>query len=94
MTKTRKITLEEYQNWLKTRDADPTNWDRNTCYAVDSFVRDFALKNFERKVKSLKLQPKGLTTFITSCVRAHYGSVETDEMLIAMDCYPPETEAK
>ena len=63
----------------------------NACLIVDRYIRQEALKSLKAKIAVMKV-PQLLQDFIMIYADAGYGSVETDFLLIKMECYPPELE--
>lgn len=80
------MTKEEYLNWKATRGSEAWGpWDLDKCCAADALIKAEALKALEREVSSLK---PALRDWIMLTARTHYGSMETDDMLTALGCYP------
>lgn len=82
---------EQYVNWLRTRDADPAKWKRAECIQADRLIEREALAALETHLRKM---PKPLAEFVRVCAKAHFGSMETDDMLQALDCYPDWMEKR
>ncbi len=82
------FTKEEYLNWLKTR-GEIDNWKHEDCYAADAHIKQVALDNLEQKLSE---QPEALRDFVMIYADVGYGSVETDEFLMKLECYPDYVE--
>ena len=62
-------------------------YSRDELVACDHFVKTYALDALGEHLAKLGIA-RCLSDYIKLCARAHYGSVETDEMLSALRCYP------
>lgn len=76
-------TKEQYINWKQTRGEAGT-WKYEDCANADELIEQEALKAFEAFL------PKSgpITDFFRVCVKAHMGSIECDQMLTKLHCYP------
>lgn len=54
---------------------------------ADAFVKREALANLKTVLTHHNI-PTSVAEFVLSCASAFYGSVETDSMLMALNCYP------
>lgn len=55
------------------------------CRKADEWIKVYACKVFLGKTKNY---PKPIRDYLVTMVRCHFGSVETDELLIELGCYP------
>lgn len=76
------MTKDEY---LKLKTKPFSEWTRQECIQADSFIKDVALTIL---AANLKPQPKVIQDYVNLMARCHYGSIETDEFLKALNCYP------
>lgn len=61
----------------------------NACMVVDRYIRQETLKSFKNRVSEMGI-PDVLKEWVLMYAQYGYGNVETDHMLTAMECYPPE----
>jgi hypothetical protein len=54
----------------------------------DKFVRQYTLHKLKGKVNAMRA-PVVAKDFLVDMVNFHYGSVEVDQLLVRLDCYPP-----
>lgn len=57
------------------------------CVAADQWVKAHAINKFHHVVADANL-PGPMRQFIIEMVRCHYGSMEVDNMLTKLKCYP------
>lgn len=81
------MAKEEYINWKATRGEAGT-WNNSECVAADNLIRDTALRNLALYLDTSRVEPIALRQWIKMIARATFGSVETDEMLQKLNCYP------
>ena len=93
ISRQKEFSKEEYLNWLKTRNENPAFWSHSDCYAADLHIRNMTLKNFEEKIRNLEIN-ESLKNWIIEYSKLGYGSVETDELLQEMGCYPDYMERR
>jgi hypothetical protein len=77
-------TKDEYLQWLASRGPSGS-WDHEACRTADQLIKDETLKTFANKIEGLNPE---LEQWIISLANHHFGSVETDNMLTSLDCYP------
>lgn len=87
------MTKQQYLKWLKTRPADPAEWDHKDCAEADALIRRETLRTFEAKVRHLPI-PAVLKEWLVCSTGAHFGSVEVDDVLTNLDCYPKWMERR
>lgn len=80
-----RMDKEEYIQWKATRGDNAAEWNRETCYKADQLIQRTALENFNRYTRQFD---KPVQEYLNSMVRVHFGSIETDHLLIALKCYP------
>lgn len=79
-------TKEQYLDWLQRRGESGT-WALADCSAADRHIKVETLKNFDEKLKAWSI-PQSAKDWIKLSVDAHFGSVEVDDMLTQLNCYP------
>jgi hypothetical protein len=57
------------------------------CKDADRWIKAYALEKFEKGLMQYGL-PNTLREYLLTCASLHFGSVETDNMLMSLDCYP------
>lgn len=80
------MTKEEYIAWKQTR-GEASTWDRNKCRAADELIKETTLANFREILRGRHIDPS-LKKLLKTMVGAHFGSIEVDEAMIALKCYP------
>ena len=90
MNKTKPMTKREYIDWVRTRDKNPAKWNFRTCVEADALIKRQTIINLGRILKAYKI-PNVLKSYIATCAIAYFGSVETDDMLMALKAYPKWT---
>lgn len=78
---------KRYLRWKETRGEDAGNWKPADCRAADALIKDRALKTLAVKLKGFNTS-QYVKEYIHMMTRCHYGSVETDDFLTKMGCYP------
>ena len=63
---------------------DLSQYTHDELLKADAWVKAYAIKQLRHKLNA----PPALRSFVLIMARAHYGSVETDTFLRAMECYP------
>lgn len=87
------MTPDEYKTWKPRFDAamaDHTKrWPElsSESIAADRLVRETTLATFAEKINASDM-PDVLKSWVIQTAGWHFGSVETDEMLTALGCYP------
>lgn len=83
------ITEEKAREiFLKTRDSDSFNKHPiEELRECDRYIREYALTQFNRHLNNIGTT-SAMRNFIYTMVRCHYGSVEVDELLVSLSCYP------
>jgi hypothetical protein len=76
------ITVEKVKEIHRAKDLQ--QYDHKTLQQADQWVKQFALAQLKSKLKSELL----VRDYVLLMARCHYGSVETDDFLKAMGCYP------
>ena len=79
------MTKNEYIVWTETRSLNPAEWDRKACIEADLLIKQEALKELARQMASY---PNSIKNYVNLMARCHYGSVETDQFLLELNCYP------
>ena len=69
----------------KAISANPSGHTHTECAQADRWIKDYALERFEEETKAI---PQPLRDYIKPMVRLHYGTIETDQLLTALKCYP------
>ena len=73
---------------LQTRaDKEILDLTREECEKLDAYIKLFAINKFENVLRALKT-PGPLRKFLIMIVRAHFGSVEVNNLLLDYKCYP------
>jgi hypothetical protein len=80
----RIMTKEEYLKWRQTRGG-PGSWSHADCQAADRLIKQVALAEFKKK---LTCEHEPVNQLALHMVEAHFGSVEVDQALMALKCYP------
>lgn len=78
-------TKAEYLAWLARRSTQPHEWDRDDCINADNHIEHATLLELEHKLRGTKEE---LRVFVVGMARAHFGSAEVDELMVALGCYP------
>lgn len=68
--------------WLTT---DLSGVSQDECRECDQWIKRYAL---DKLATAIKDYPEHMRKYITICAKVHFGSIETDELLTALDCYP------
>lgn len=79
-------TKEQYLQWLAERGPVGT-WNHEACRNADALIRHVAMVVFTVKSREWALPPL-VRDYLISDVEHHFGSVEVDEMLTHLGCYP------
>jgi hypothetical protein len=66
---------------------DPNDYEREELRAVDRWIKDHALRQLDMHLHKISTTA-ALKDFVTAMASFHYGSVEVDELLQALRCYP------
>jgi hypothetical protein len=82
------MTIEEYKEWIATRDPDPANWDYDKCQNADKLIKIVTIKNLELYLYQNFILGDTFRKWIVDMATYTYGSVETDTMLQDFKCYP------
>lgn len=78
-------TKQDYVSWKQTRAENAADWKYEDCQNADQLIKSAALLRFESILQ--KLDP-AIADFLRVCTKTHFGSVECDEMLTKLKCYP------
>ncbi len=78
------MTKEEY---LALKDVPIKDWSYVQCTEADALIKVMATQQFAETITAMNL-PKILQDYIILMVRIHFGSVETDDLLTTLKCYP------
>jgi hypothetical protein len=81
------MTKEEYIQWKATRGEDAAKWDYQTCVEADELIKRAALSTLSAILFSLGVKYE-VRSFVCMMAKHHYGTVEVDEFLISLYCYP------
>lgn len=82
------MTKDEYIQWKATR-GEPGTWSYADRCAADDLIRSETFKNFTAYLKKNEATITApVRNFLSICVQARYGLVETDELLTKLQCYP------
>ena len=75
----------------KVREIDSSTelskYSYDELHSADEWVKSFALAKLADYLKQEQV-PVTLREYILLMSRCHYGSVETDELLLSLSCYP------
>lgn len=77
--------MDEYQARLVWND--PSSATHAACAEADRWIKEHAMRKLRLRMHSNHV-PKAIREYVFSCASAHWGSVETDTMCKALDCYP------
>jgi len=66
---------------------DLSGYTHDELREADLFVKNYALDRL-REVLDTFVMPKLAREYIVLMASANYGSVETDDFLMSLDCYP------
>lgn len=80
-------TEQDYKFWKKSRSFDSSKWRRDHCAKADALIRSVATERFIVYARTTITNPT-VRAFLISMVKCHFGSVEVDEMLTRLNCYP------
>jgi hypothetical protein len=64
---------------------DLSPYSPQECREAEMWVRQFALEQFRAKTRKL---PKPYKAYIRLMVRYHFGSMQTNDLLTELDCFP------
>lgn len=78
------MTKDEYIAWKASRGEAGT-WDLSMCRAADNLIKTVVMANLEAAILHIPYRTREYVQLMVSC---HYGSVETDEYLTGLKCYP------
>jgi hypothetical protein len=78
---------EQYIKWTEERSQNPADWDIDDCKEADKHIRVIAVKNLMEILKDYKL-PKYFKYWVYLMASFTMESVETDNLLIILRCYP------
>lgn len=80
-------TKERYLAWVTTRDPSPHKWDYWDCKQADAHIKSVTLDAFDAWAEA-NVQPEPLREYVKLMVRCSYGCMETDRLLVELDCFP------
>jgi hypothetical protein len=78
------MTKEQY---MALKNVQLKDWTYEQCQQADALIKVMATTKFTEIVESWNL-PKSAQEYLIMMVRLHFGSVETDGLLTALNCYP------
>jgi hypothetical protein len=62
-----------------------TNWPYIACVEADRWMKNYALDKLHAYIAQM---PPAIRTFLEQMVEYHFGSVEVDNLLTELGCYP------
>lgn len=80
-------TKEQYLAWLKKRPSEPAEWSIDDCHKADRLIEREAMAALRTQI-ALHVRTPALRQFVEFMAQAHFGSVEVDELLMSLECYP------
>lgn len=78
------MTKEQY---IALHEKPIKDWTTQECIDSDNHIKCAALEAFQAHLNSWML-PTVVKEWMALFVRANYGCCETDDLLIALNCYP------
>jgi len=84
------MTKAEYLQWIASRGDKPGLWNPEKCRAADLLIKRETIKALNRYLDQQNLD-RALETFIKIMVYANFGSIEVDDLLTHLKCYPEWT---
>lgn len=78
------MTIEKYK---KLKEVDIRNWTHEECAEADRLIRKETLIKANKVIDKFQT-PEIVKEYIKLMVSCHFGSGETDELLMSLDCYP------
>jgi hypothetical protein len=69
------------------KDIPLKDWTWEQCNQADTLIKVMATEQLAKVIESYKL-PKIVQEYLIMMARYHYGSVETNDLLTALKCYP------
>lgn len=81
------MTPNEYIKWIASRPANPADWNYTDCKAADACIKKATLENLSAYLKKQGIDGS-LSSWIIDLASFHFGSMETDHMLMALNLYP------
>ena len=73
------------------RAKDLSVYTREQCVACDRWIEDFAMRKLRLRLRKL---PNPIKNYVQLMARCHFGSLETDDFLTELECYPDWLGAK
>lgn len=81
------MTKQQYLKWLEKR-GDAGTWDLADCRAADALIKRETLKRLDELLLERAKVPTTLAEYIKLMVDIHFGSMETDNLLMTYKLYP------
>lgn len=82
-----KLKVDEAKVKEISKSPDLSQYTHDELQRADLFIKNYALTKLAQKMTNLNV-PKELGIYISLMACAHYGSMETDNLLMTNQCYP------
>lgn len=73
--------------YIALKNTDINKWTYAQCVEADKLIKKCTIRRFEEQLRN-HCFPKTIVDYLMLMVEVHFGSVETDQLLITMKAYP------